>query len=371
MNTDLFYQIALGKTPGIGDQLAKQLIAHCGSAEAVFKAKKAALISIPGIGEKTVRGLQSNKGLSLAEKELTFIEKHHIRGLSYLDPDYPRRLKSCEDGPLILYQKGPLNLNAKRVIAVVGTRNATHYGLDFCARFIEDLKDLNVVIISGLAYGIDAAAHREAVKHSIPTAAVVAHGLDRIYPSLHHTLAKEMVHKGGAVLTEFCQNTIPDRENFPKRNRIVAGICDAILVVEAAKKGGALITAEIANSYNRDVFAVPGRIGDTYSEGCNRLIKAHKAAILTCVRDLEYLLGWKKEAPRNAQTSLFEALTPVEQKIIAALQEAKDHRCSLEAICRAAQLPVGKILSILMNLELKGLVKNLPGKIYTFPSYNT
>jgi DNA processing protein len=371
MNPDLFYLIALSNTAGIGSVTAKQLIAHCGSAQAVFSTPRNTLLAIPGIGKKTAEALLTKSGFACAEAEMNFLAQYHIQAHSYLESSYPRRLKACEDGPVVLYQKGTLNLNAKRILAIVGTRNATHYGLDFCARFVENLRPLDVVIISGLAYGIDAAAHREALKHNIPTAAILAHGLDRVYPSLHHSLARQMADQGGALLTEYGQNTIPDRENFPKRNRIVAGICDAIVIVEAAKKGGALITAEIANSYHRDVFAVPGRVGDTFSAGCNHFIKTHKAALLTDVHDLEYLLGWKKQTTSSAQTRLFETLTPLEQSLLHNIQQAPNQLCSLEALCQAAQLPVSKILSTLMNLEIKGLVKNLPGKIYTFPSYNT
>lgn len=369
MNPDLIYQIALTKTPGIGDVNAKQLIAHCGSAKAVFETSKKSLQNIAGVGPKTISALSSKKGFLQAEEEIKFVEKENITPHSYLDKSYPKRLKSCEDGPLVLFQKGDVNLNSKRVIAIVGTRNATHYGLGFCEKFIHDLKPLNALVISGLAYGIDAAAHKESLKNNIVTAAVLAHGLDRIYPSAHYNLAKQMVDAGGGLLTEFTANTNPDRENFPKRNRIVAGICDAIIVVEAAKKGGALITAEIANGYNRDVFAVPGRVGDTFSEGCNLFIKSHKASIITGVKDLEYLLGWKKEEVLKEQTSLFEELNPLEQKVVHHIQGSKDKQATLESICFAAQTPVSKVLSCLMGLELKGLVKSLPGKIFTLAGY--
>lgn len=362
--TTNFYQIALSKIPGVGAILAKQLIAHCGSAEQVFNTKPQDLHKIGGIGPKTTAALRDKKALITAEKEIAFAEKENIKVFSYLDDKYPNRLKNCEDGPIILFQKGDINLNAKRVIAVVGTRNATATGLNFCEKFIDDLAQLNVIVISGLAYGIDACAHKEALKNQVPTAAVLAHGLDKIYPSLHKQMANQMLEQGGGWLTEHCSGTNPDRENFPKRNRIVAGISDAIVVVEAAKKGGALITAEIANGYNRDVFAVPGRLEDIYSEGCNKLIKAHKAALITGIEDLSYLLGWEKNENIRQEQTLFVSLTEPEQQIFDTLNSAVDKQLALDVLCFKLKMPVGKILSTLMGLELKGLVKNYPGKLY-------
>ncbi len=363
-NTDHFYQIALSKIPGVGAILAKQLIAHCGSAEAVFTTRQKDLQKILGIGPKTIAALGNAKALHTAEQEVKFAEKQNIKVFSYLDKEYPNRLKNCEDGPIILFQKGEVNLNAKRIIAVVGTRNATTMGLNFCEKFVADLAQLNVIVISGLAYGIDACAHKEALKNNVPTAAVLAHGLDRIYPSLHKQMANQMLDQGGGWLTEHCSGTNPDRENFPKRNRIVAGISDAIVVVEAAKKGGALITAEIANGYNRDVFAVPGRLEDVYSEGCNKLIKAHKAALITGIEDLSYLLGWEKNEHVKQEQTLFISLTEPEQHIFDVLNKATEKQLGLDMLCFTLKMPVGKVLSTLMGLELKGVVKNYPGKLY-------
>lgn len=359
-----FHQIALSKTNGIGPKLAKQLIAHCGSAEAVYKTKPDLLRRIPGIGSKTIKALKNVEGLHKAETELSFADKNNIKVISFLDEAYPKRLLHCDDGPLILFQKGSLNLNHQRVISVVGTRNATSYGLDFCERFIADLAQLNVIVVSGLAFGIDAKAHKASLKYEVPTAGVLAHGLDRIYPKLHTNLAKEMVERGGAVLSEFTSGTNPDRENFPKRNRIVAGLADAVVVVEAAKKGGALITAEIANSYNRDVFALPGRVNDTYAQGCNMLIKAHKAALISGVEDLDYLLGWRKEKIESTQPTLFVNLSAMETQFTNVFKTEGVECLPLSTLCSRIKLPLGTVLSTLMQLELKGVIKGLPGKMY-------
>lgn len=360
----MIFRIGLTLIPGVGDKLAKSLIAHCGSAEAVFSEKKQVLEKIPGIGAKSARGIAGQNVLQRAEEELKFIDRENLRALYFLDEDYPRRLKLCEDGPVMLYYKGNADLNKRQVIAVVGTRNATEYGRGFCANFIRDLKEFNPLMISGLAYGIDAAAHKESLQNGIPTVAVLGHGHDRIYPGTHRSLAEKMQENGG-LLTEFLSGTNPDRENFPKRNRIVAGISDAVVVVEAAKKGGALITAEIANSYNRDVFAVPGRLGDTFSEGCNWLIRTNKAAMIESVQDLQYILGWEQQeaAAQNQQTELFPELEGLEKQIYEQLSD-NGRRMELDRLCMQLSVPVGKVLPSLMAMELKNMVKCLPGRVY-------
>ncbi len=346
----------------MGDRVAKTLIAHCGSAEAVFKEQKAALLKIPGIGDTVAKSVTTQEVFARAEQELEFIEKNEVQPLFYLDEEYPQRLKMCNDGPVMLYYKGNVNLNKRQVIAIVGTRNATSYGLDFCEKFIEDLKPFNPLVISGLAYGIDVCAHKESLKFGIPTVGVLAHGLDRVYPSLHRKVANQMLENGG-LISEFISETNPDRENFPKRNRIVAGISDAVVVVQAAKKGGALITAEIANSYNREVFAVPGNLGSPFSEGCNHLIKINKAAMITCVEDLKYLLGWQAHEKKHIQPQLFPELNGVEKQIADLLRD-RGGREELDKICLTLKMPVSKTLQHLMSLELKGLVKSQPGKVY-------
>lgn len=358
------YEIAITLIPGIGDKMAKTLIAHCGSAEAVFKEKKMALTKIPGIGSKTAEQVVGQTILSRAEEEFEFIQKKEITSLFFLDEDYPQRLKMCEDAPVMLYYKGNADLNKRQIISIVGTRNATSYGVDFCKEFIQELKTYNPLVISGLAYGIDICAHKESLKNGVPTVGVLAHGLDRIYPALHTNVADQMVENGG-LITEFLSETNPDRENFPKRNRIVAGMSDAVIVVEAAIKGGALITAEIANSYNREVFAVPGNLKSTFSEGCNHLIKINKAALLESVKDLEYILGWKeRETNVSPQIPLFPDLSADEEKLVQLFKQAPGYKMQLEELCLKSGFTVSKLLQILMTLELKGVVKNYPGKVF-------
>ncbi len=364
MENELLYRIALTLIPGVGDKIAKTLIAHCGGARAVFTEKRSVLEKIPGIGSSASKNITGQEVLGRAEAELRFIESKDVKPLFYLDQDYPRRLKMCEDGPLMLYYRGNANLNKQQVVAIVGTRNATEYGKGFCEKFIEELKVYNPLIISGLAYGIDIWAHKQALKNGLPTVAVLAHGHDRIYPSTHKSVAMDMLENGG-LLTDYLSETNPDRENFPKRNRIVAGISDAVVVVEAARKGGALITAEIANSYNRDVFAVPGNLGNSFSEGCNLLIKQNKAALITSADDLKYILGWEEQQANEvtAQTQLFVELPEGEKQVWDELSKAG--KLELDDLCLKLKLPVSKTLQHLMSLELKGLVKSLPGKVYT------
>ena len=289
----LHHKIALTFIKNIGPTLAKSLLAYFGSAEDIFKASSAKLIKVPGIGEKTINQLDFDEALKKAEKELIYVEKQGIEVIFYTDSKYPKRLKNCGDSPILLYAKGTMDLNPPHIISIVGTRNATDYGRQLCKQLIEELQQYNVLIVSGLALGIDVAAHKECVRLGMPTVGVLGHGLDRLYPSQNRVTADRMLENGG-LLSEYPSGTIPDRENFPQRNRIVAGIADATVVVEAGIKGGALITAEIANSYNRDVFAFPGRLGDDFSEGCNFLIRNHKAGLLTCVADLAFSLGWEK-----------------------------------------------------------------------------
>lgn len=365
---NLVHQIGLTLIPGIGSKMAKSLIAYCGGVDAVFEENKKSLQKIPGIGPGAIKNILTSTTLARAEKELKFIEKNNISALFYLDEFYPPRLKLCHDSPILLYQKGSFSFQNKNQIAIVGTRNATEYGKSFCSRFINDLKAYNVQVISGLAYGIDIAAHKEALKNGIETIAVLGHGLDRIYPASHKKVVERMLEMGGGLLTEFLTETNPDRENFPKRNRIVAGISEVIIVVEAAKKGGALITAEIANSYNRDVFAVPGKLIDTYSEGCNQLIKTNKAALLSSVSDLEYLLGWEKRKIANSQAQLFPNLNPLEERI-RKLFLSFEKKMEIEKICNELDLPASQIVPTLLTLEIKGLIRSNPGKLFELISY--
>ena len=359
----ILYYLALQSAEGIGDINAKKLIVHCGSAEAVFKEKTHNLEKIDGIGSRIIKGLQKSKCLHKAEAELEFINKNNIQTSTFLDDDYPERLKHCIDGPIVLFQKGKINLKKQRIISIVGTRMITNYGKSFLKEFIADLKKYNPVIISGLAYGIDVFAHQQAMENNLQTIGVLAHGLDAIYPKLHQKEAGKMQENGG-LFTEFWSNTNPDRENFVKRNRIVAGLSEATIVVESAERGGSLITADIANSYNRDVFAVPGRISDQFSKGCNQLIKSNKAALITSVKDLEYILNWETEdkKSKNIQKQLFIELSTEEQKVYDYL--LKEGKQSLDLIALYCDFPIQKAATLLFNLEMKGTIRPLPGKIF-------
>lgn len=362
MAHSLLHNIALTLVPGVGDVAAKKLIAYCGSAEEVFKAKKNLLLKIPGMGEMTANSLVNQAVLSRADAELNFVLKHNIEVLFYLNDNYPKRLKHCADSPIILYFKGNANLNAEKIISIVGTRKASEYGKKNTQHLVEELSAQQVTVISGLAYGIDIYAHKAAVQHHVPTVAVLAHGLDRIYPPAHKATAEKMLEHGG-LLTEFMSETNPDRENFPKRNRIVAGMADAVVVVEAAISGGALITAEIANTYNRDVFAVPGRLDDVYSEGCNRLIKTNKAALIESAKDIAYLLNWSRENQKPlAQQKLFMELNPEEEILVNVLREKGNS--GIDDLMLLSEFTMSKVAGLLLTLEFNGVVKSLPGKVY-------
>lgn len=358
----LLYKIALTLIRGVGPMHAKNLLSYFGSAEGVFSATQAQLLKMDGIGIKTAESILHNDALVLAEQQLAFIEKHDIQVLFYADENYPKRLRNCYDSPLLLYYKGSVDLNHSRIVSIVGTRNATAYGKQLCKQLIEVLKPYNVIVMSGLAYGIDAAAHKESIQLEVPTVGVLGHGLDRIYPAVHKELTQKMVHNGG-LLTEYLPGTRPDKENFPKRNRIIAGIADVTVVVEASLKGGALITAEIANSYNRDVFAFPGRTNDEFSEGCNFLIKTNRAALINHAKDLIYYLGWDEEVPAKVQIQIqlpFN-LNKEEQKIVDILQQ---NTLGIDELSLEAKLPQSKLAILLLTLEMQGVLIALPGKRY-------
>jgi DNA processing protein len=360
----LLYQIGLTLVPGIGDVLGKKLISYCGTPESIFREPKKMLIKIPRISDKLITAIGNKDLLKRAEKEILFIEKYRIKPLYFQDKDYPSRLRNCLDSPIMLYFKGNADINASKVIGIVGTRSATDYGKEVCNRIISELCNHQVMIVSGLAYGIDSCAHRAAIAEGLDTIGVLGHGLDRIYPAQNKGLAEKMIHHGG-LLTDFISETKPDRENFPQRNRIIAGLCDAIVVVEAAKKGGALITADIANSYNRDVFAVPGKIGDLYSEGSNLLIKINKAALIESGEDIRYMMGWdiKESGKTFQQRKLFIELTPEEERVVNILSEKGE--TGIDDLTFTSQLTMSKCSAALLNLEFEGIVKSLPGKIYS------
>jgi DNA processing protein len=360
----LLYQIAITLVPGIGSVFGKKLIAHCGTPESIFREPAKMLKKIPRLSDRLLTALRDPLALEKAEKEVRFIEKYKITPLYFKDKEYPTRLKNCIDSPILLYFKGNADLNSQKVVAIVGTRSATDYGREICSGIISGLSNLQVVIVSGLAYGIDSSAHRAALSNGLPTIGVLGHGLDRIYPGQNKGMAEKMITSGG-LLTDFTSGTKPDRENFPMRNRIIAGISDAIVVVEAANKGGALITAEIGNSYNRDVFAVPGKIGDLYSEGTNFLIKTNKAALIQSADDIKYLMGWDQKAPVNAsrQRKLFIELTPDEEKIVTIL--SNDGNTAIDELAIKSCLSMNKCSAALLNLEFEGIVRTLPGRIYS------
>ena len=360
---DLIYKLALTLIPGVGSVNGKSLVAYCGGVKAVFMEKKRALLKIPGIGEQTVNAIVNHNVFERADEELKFIEKNKIVSLFYLDKDYPIRLKQCHDSPLMLYYKGTADLNAAKVVALVGTRKATEYGRDMCRKLVEGLVEHNVLIVSGLAYGIDTWSHKAALENKLETVGVLGHGLDRIYPFANRSLAEKMMESGG-LLCEYMSNTNPDRENFPMRNRVIAGMSDAVVVVEAGATGGALITAEIANSYNRDVFAIPGRLNDPHSEGCNKLIKINKASLIQSAQDISYLLNWDKVKTTNktVQRQLFLNLTPDEEHIVNILKEKGN--LDIDTLLIESKILPAKASTIFLNMEFEGIVRCLPGRVY-------
>lgn len=365
IDENLKFKIALSLIPKVGHITAKKLVSHVGSFEGVFKESKKNLLKIPGIGEFLANQIISTNALSKAEEELIFIEKEKINVIFYLDKNYPERLKHCEDAPILLYSKNTIDLNQQKVLSIVGTRKATANGVHFCEELIRELaeRDHNPIIVSGLAYGIDAAAHNSALKNKLQTVAILGHGLDIIYPASHKKLANE-INAHGMLITDFPSKSIRDKNNFIKRNRIIAGLSDATIVVESGVKGGSLVTADLANSYNRDVFAVPGRVTDEYSKGCNNLIKTNKAAMLTSINDLEYLMGWETEPKKQkvVQKELFVQLNNDEQKILQILKESEE--LPIDLICVRSGMSTSKVSPVLLNLEFAGLVRALPGKLF-------
>lgn len=363
-DTELYYLLALLKIEGVGDVVAKKLINHSGSAEGVFKAKEKFLQSIDGVGSILIKNLKNKAVFEKAETELNYIKKNNINTIYFQDEAYPERLKHCIDSPVLLFAKGTINWNTRKIISIVGTRKITPYGMDFCKKFLEDLAPLNPIIVSGFAYGVDIFAHQIAIDCGLQTIGILAHGLNQIYPKSHAKYVSKMEQNGG-FLTEFWSSSNPDKENFVKRNRIVAGISEATVVIESAEKGGSLITAALANDYNRDVFAVPGRATDKYSQGCNDLIKSQRAHLLTCAADLVYMLNWQIEEEKEIkpiQKQLFISLDPDEQKIYDYLQQ--NGKQLLDIIAIDCNYAVFKLSSILLAMELKGVIRPLPGKLF-------
>ena len=364
MTNDLLYQLALTQVPQIGCVHAKLLIQHFHSAEAIFKARINELEKIEGIGSVRARCIKTFNQFARGEKEIAYIEKHKIKTLFLNQPDYPQRLLHCYDSPTLLFYRGETNLNASRVVAVIGTRNNTVYGKQVTQKLINELAAYEVLIVSGLAFGIDAIAHATALKSGLPTVGVLAHGLNSLYPSEHAALSKEMIQQGGGLLTEFCSDVTAEKHHFPIRNRIVAGMSDAVVVIETGIKGGSMITAELANGYNRDVFAFPGKITDAKSAGCNALIKNNKAVLLTEPQELAEMLGWSTPAAKNIQPQkeLFVNLNKEEKAIVDILSEKQSvHIDELNLRCG---LPTSSMAAAILNLELQNIVQALPGKMY-------
>lgn len=361
------YQIALTMIPGIGDITARNLLQAMGSEELIFKSDRMHLRNKTGLSSKLIDEIRNPAIFEKAAKELSFIERNNISTYFINEEHYPDRLRECADAPVLLYYKGNFDFNANKIISIVGTRQATNYGISFCESFLKEIFDAlpDTLIVSGLAYGIDIQAHRSALKYNLPTIGVLAHGLDIIYPSVHRQTASEMVNNGG-LLTEFSSETEPDRHNFVRRNRIVAGMADAVIVVESDEKGGSLITAEIANSYCKDVFAVPGKITDRYSRGCNKLIASHKADLFKSTEYFLQQMGWdntsatKKQAAK--QQELFTILTPEEQKIADKLSQQEG--VHIDQLSRDLNIPVYQLFTTLLEMEMKGIIRNTPGNLY-------
>lgn len=360
----LVNKIALGLIPGVGDITARKLVSYTGSVEALLGESYRALIHIPGIGEALAGSIANKQFLAIAEAEAEYVQKHKIQVYFYLDDDYPYRLRQCDDSPVTFYFLGNADLNSSHILSVVGTRNATQHGREVCQKIIADLSlhFPSLIIVSGLAYGIDITAHKAAIANNLQTIGVLGHGLKTVYPSEHGNVARSMINCGG-LLTDFPSSEPPDRNNFIKRNRIIAGISDATLIVESGIKGGALITADIATSYNRDIMAVPGRVDDEWSAGCNALIKCSKAALVEKAGDIEYLLDWKPlKLSEPVQKVLFAEMTENEKKVFEALKMNGD--MTVDQLAINLSLPVHKLSVTLLQMELSGLITPWPGSVY-------
>lgn len=356
--------VALHFISGIGDYTIRQLISYCGSAEKVFKTPKGKLLKIPGIGPVIAETITKGSPFEKAEKEIKRAEKESVEIIFYLDKKYPSRLKHIPDAPSMLYIKGNIDFENPKTVGIVGTRQATAYGKEQVEKLVAGLVPHGALIVSGLAYGIDIQAHKQALKNKLPTIGVMGSGIDVIYPAAHKETAQRMLELGG-LITENPFGTKPDAHNFPERNRIIAGLSDALVVVEAAEKGGALITAEIANSYNKDVFAFPGSVGVTYSAGCNNLIKTNKAHLITSAKDLEYIMNWeatKVMRPKKATSLTLDGYSDEEKTILNLLLEKSP--LMIDELSWKSNLPVSQLASVLLGLEFNGVVKSLPGKLY-------
>lgn len=366
MEEEQLYTLALTRIPGLGLTGAHNLMNALGDAISIFQHRKELPDLVPGVSPKLIKALDCPEAFRRAEEEMNFAEKNHICCLTLHDESYPSRLRECSDAPLALFYRGNADLNALRIINMVGTRHATAYGQDICTSFLKELAELcpDVLIVSGLAYGIDIHAHRAALLNQFNTVGVLAHGLDRIYPATHRKTAIDMLEQGG-LLTEFMSGTNPDRQNFVMRNRIVAGMSDATIVIESAAKGGALITAELAESYHRDCFAFPGRINDEFSIGCNNLIKSNRAGLILSAEDLVKAMGWESNASTNkiVQRELFPELNEEEEKVVKLLQKVPDG-IQINTLVVEADISINRLSALLFELEMKGVVRALAGGVY-------
>ena len=365
MDPELLYQLALTLIPHIGPVQAKILLQHC-NAEEIFHAKKTYLEKIEGIGPVRAASIASFKDFTRAEEEIKFIEKYKIKPLFVTDKDYPKRLLNCYDSPTLLFYRGEADLNAAKIVAIIGTRSHTDYAKQVTDKLVKELAAQNITVVSGLAFGADAIAHKAAVKNELPTIGVLAHGLDQIYPVEHTGLAKDMIKHNGGLLTEFKSKSKPDKHNFPTRNRIVAGMSDATIVIETGIKGGSMITAELANSYNKDVFAFPGKVTDAKSAGCNYLIKSNKAMLLTDAAELIQVMQWEDQAKgkkeKRSQRELFIEMTTEEKIVVAILREKE--AVHIDEINGKSGLSSSTVAGAMLNLELQGVISSRPGKMY-------
>jgi DNA processing protein len=366
MTDELLYQLALTLIPNIGPVQAKILLQHC-NAEEIFHAKKTFLEKIEGIGPIRAASIEAYKDFSKAEEEIKFIQKYKIKPLFLTDADYPKRLLNCYDSPTLLFYKGEADLNAAKIVAIVGTRSHTDYAKLVTEKLVKELTEQNVSVVSGLAFGVDAIAHKASVKNGLPTVGVLAHGLDQIYPPENAGLAKDMIKHNGGLLTEFRSKSKPDKHNFPTRNRIVAGMSDATIVIETGLKGGSMITAELANSYNKDVFAIPGKVTDVKSSGCNYLIKNNKAMLLTDAAELIQVMQWedktKSRKEKRSQRELFIEMTAEEKIVVAILREKE--AVHIDEINGKSGLSSSAVAGAMLNLELQGVISSKPGKMYS------
>lgn len=356
------YQIALTKVLGVGSKRGKLLVAYCGGVESVFHEKKSSLLKIPGIDGVVAQAISDANPALLAKTDLEYIDRHKVKTTFFLDEDYPTRLTHVDDGPLLLYSKGEFRPNPPKTVAIVGTRKPSAYGKEICEQLIVDLQAYNIQLISGLAYGIDACSHKKACSLQMENLAIMGTGIDQLYPAAHRSLARE-IESCGSLITEYPLNARADRENFPRRNRVIAAMADVIIVVQSASKGGSLITAEFGNQYFKDVFAFPGRINDAEFAGCNALIKQHKAHLLMSVADIAYIMRWEeKEESKDIQPQLFVELTSDEDVVFNHLKSQES--ASIDWIHSQAKMNMGQLSSILLSLEFKGLIRTLPGKRY-------